>query len=184
MMKIFLLIFLTISGLGIAQNTGQETSQNDYLLAENYYREGAYQKATQVFKKLYDSNLFNTAYLGRLISCYQETDQFLLAEKLLKDRIKANKNEVYLYVYLGYNYEKQQQEEKAQEYYKIALISLKKNPAYGGAIGRLFKDYNLLNEAILAYEKTMELNKNANLMNITTEKKNRYDRATNGCVKL
>ena len=107
MMKIFLLIFLTISGLSIAQNTGQETSQNDYLLAENYYREGAYQKATQVFKKLYDSNLFNTAYLGRLVSCYQETNQFLLAEKLLKDRIKANKNEVYLYVYLGYNYEKQ-----------------------------------------------------------------------------
>jgi tetratricopeptide (TPR) repeat protein len=162
MMKIFLLIFLTISSLGIAQNTDQETSQNDYLLAENYYREGAYQKATQVFKKLYESNLFNTAYLGRLISCYQETDQFLKAENLLKDRIKANKNEVYLYVYLGYNYEKQQQQEKAQEYYKVALISLEKNAAYGGAIGRLFKEYNLLDEAILAYEKTMGLNKNAN----------------------
>jgi tetratricopeptide (TPR) repeat protein len=162
MTKIFLLIFLTISSLGIAQNTDQETSQNDYLLAENYYREGAYQKATQVFKKLYDSNLFNTAYLGRLISCYQETDQFLTAENLLKDRIKANKNEVYLYVYLGYNYEKQQQQEKAREYYKVALISLEKNTAYGGAIGRLFKNYNLLDEAILAYEKTMELNKNAN----------------------
>jgi tetratricopeptide (TPR) repeat protein len=162
MMKIFLLIFLTVSSIGIAQNTGQETSKNNYLLAENYYREGAYQKATQVFKKLYDSNLFNTAYLGRLISCYQETDQFLLAENLLKDRIKANKNEVYLYVYLGYNYEKQQQQEKAAKYYKVALNSLKKNPAYGGTIGRLFKDYNLLDEAILAYEKTMELNKNAN----------------------
>jgi tetratricopeptide (TPR) repeat protein len=162
MIKIFLLIFLTLSSLGIAQSTDRETSQNDYLLAENYYREGAYEKATQVFKKLYDSNLFNTAYLGRLISCYQETDQFLTAENLLKDRIQANKNEVYLYVYLGYNYDKQQQQEKAQEYYKIALISLEKNAAYGGAIGRLFKDYNLLDEAILAYEKTMELNKNAN----------------------
>jgi tetratricopeptide (TPR) repeat protein len=161
-MKIFLLIFLTISSLGIAQNTDLQTSQNDYLLAENYYREGAYQKATQVFKKLYDSNLFNTAYLGRLISCYQETDQFLIAENLLKNRIKANKNEVYLYVYLGYNYAKQQQQEKAKEYYKVALISLEKNAAYGGAIGRLFKDYNLLDEAIIAYEKTMALNKNAN----------------------
>jgi tetratricopeptide (TPR) repeat protein len=161
-MKIFLLIFLTISSLGIAQNTDLQTSQNDYLLAENYYREGAYQKATQVFKKLYDGNLFNTAYLGRLISCYQETDQFLIAENLLKNRIKANKNEVYLYVYLGYNYAKQQQQEKAKEYYKVALISLEKNAAYGGAIGRLFKDYNLLDEAIIAYEKTMALNKNAN----------------------
>jgi tetratricopeptide (TPR) repeat protein len=162
MIKILLLILLTFSSLGIAQNTDQEALQNDYLLAENYYREGAYQKATQVFKKLYDSSPFNTAYLGRLISCYQETNEFLLAENLLKNRIKANKNEVYLYVYLGYNYEKQQQREKAQEYYKVALISLEKNAAYSGAIGRLFKNYNLLDEAILAYNKAMELNKNVN----------------------
>jgi tetratricopeptide (TPR) repeat protein len=162
MIKTLLLIFLTFSSLSIAQNTNQESLQNDYLLAENYYREGEYQKATQVFKKLYDSSTFNTIYLGRLISCYQETNEFLTAENLLKNRIKANKNEAYLYVYLGYNYEKQQEQKKAQEYYKVALVSLEKNGVYAGAIGRLFKDYNLLDEAILAYKKAMELNKNAN----------------------
>ncbi|TXD50012.1 tetratricopeptide repeat protein [Polaribacter sp. IC073] len=162
MKKIILLIFLIISSLSVAQNAAQNTAQNEYLLAENYYREGAYEKATQIYKKLYDSSPFNTTYLGRLISCYQETEQFLEVENLLKSRIKANKSQVYLYVYLGYNYQKQLQKEKAQENYTLALNSLDKNPAYGGLIGRIFKDYNLLDDAILAYEKAMEVNKNAN----------------------
>jgi tetratricopeptide (TPR) repeat protein len=162
MTKIILLIFLTVNSLGIAQNTAQQTVQNDARLAETYYREGAYEKATQIFKKLYDSSPFNTTYLGRLVSCYQETNQFLIAENLLKSKLKSNKNEVYLYVYLGYNHEKQQQKEKAQEYYKIALISLEKNPTYGRVVARLFTDYNLLDEAILAYKKVMAFNEHAN----------------------
>ncbi|MDX6745496.1 tetratricopeptide repeat protein [Polaribacter sp. PL03] len=162
MKKIFLLLFLIISSVTIGQNPAQKKAQNNYILAENYYREGAYEKATQIYKKLYDSSPFNTTYLGRLISCYQETDQFLIAENLLKSRIKANKSQVYLYVYLGYNFEKQQQKEKAQENYKIAINSLDKTPSYGAILGRLFKEYNLLDDAILAYEKAMEANKNAN----------------------
>jgi tetratricopeptide (TPR) repeat protein len=162
MKKIILLIFLTVNGLSIAQNTAQQKFQNDSRLAETYYQEGSYEKATQIFKKLYDSSPFNITYLGRLVSCYQETNQFLVAENLLKSKLKSNKNQVYLYVYLGYNYEKQQQQEKAQEYYKIALISLEKNPTYGRVVARLFKDYSLLDEAILAYEKVMEFNERAN----------------------
>jgi tetratricopeptide (TPR) repeat protein len=158
MTKIILLIFLTVNSLVIAQ----QTVQNDARLAERYYQEGAYEKATQIFKKLYDSSPFNTTYLGRLVSCYQETDQFLIAENLLKNKLKSNNKEVYLYVYLGYNYEKQQQKEKAQEYYKIALISLEKNPNYGRVVARLFKDYNLLDEAVLAYKKVMAFNEHAN----------------------
>ena len=162
MKRIFLLIFLAINTLAVSQNKVQTNAKNNYLLAENYYREGAYEKATQIYKKLYTSSPFNTTYLSRLISCYQETDQFILAENLLKSRIKANKSQAYLYVYLGYNYQRQQQTEKASENYKLALNSLDKMPSYGGIIGRLFKDYNLLDNAILAYEKAMEANKNAN----------------------
>lgn len=162
MKRIFLLIFLAINTLAVSQNKVQTNAKNNYLLAENYYREGAYEKATQIYKKLYTSSPFNTTYLSRLISCYQETDQFILAENLLKSRIKANKSQAYLYVYLGYNYQRQQEAEKASENYKLALNSLDKMPSYGGIIGRLFKDYNLLDNAILSYEKAMEANKNAN----------------------
>lgn len=161
MKRLFLFIFLSISSICTSQNV-QDATQNNYLLAENYYREGEYEKATQLYKKLYDKSPFNTAYLGRLISCYQETDQFLDAENLLKVRIKANASQAYLFVYLGYNYERQDLIEKAKINYDLAINSLDKNTAYGGVIGRLFKDYNLLDKAILSYEKAMEANKNAN----------------------
>ncbi|MEE9408850.1 MAG: tetratricopeptide repeat protein [Polaribacter sp.] len=161
MKRLFLLIFLSISTFCTSQNI-QNRAQNDYLLAEIYYRAGEYEKATQLYKKLYDKSPFNTTYLGRLISCYQETNQYLVSENLLKSRIKANASQVYLFVYLGYNYERQDLKEKAKINYDLAINSLKKNAAFGGVIGRLFKDYNLLDKAILSYEKAMEASKNAN----------------------
>ena len=148
--------------MSIAQGTNEKIIQNDYLLAENYYRENAYEKATLLYKKLYDSSPFNSNYLERLVSCYQETDRFLIAEQLLKDKIKINKDHGYLYVYLGYNYEKQQLKDTAEINYKIALNSLNKSTIYAAVIGGLFKEYNLLDNAILAYEKAMQINKNAN----------------------
>jgi tetratricopeptide (TPR) repeat protein len=154
MRTLFLLFFLAISSFSF--------SQNEYVLAENYYRDGAYEKATQIYKNLYSKSPFNTTFLSRLISCYQETDQFLVAENLLKSRINANATHSYLYVFLGYNYERQKQYEKAKINYEVALNSLDTNPGYGGIIGRIFKDYNSLDNAILAYKKSIQENPNAN----------------------
>ena len=154
MKKYFLIIFLFNSCFCFAQN--------NFLLAENYYRQGEYEKATQIYKKLYDKSPFNTTYLNRLISCYQESDKFLTAEKLLVKRIKENTSQSYLFVLLGYNYERQQKKELAKLNYNKALNSLDKNVTYGGIIGRLFKDYNSLDNAIIAYKKVMKKNPNAN----------------------
>jgi len=154
-MKQFLcVLFLTITSFGYAQN--------DYLLGENYFREGEYKKAAQIFIKLYNKSPFNTSYLSRLITCYQETERFLEVENLLQSKIKQNPDQGYFYVYLGYNYQRQKQKELAQKNYTIALNSIDKNPAFGGIIGRVFKDYSLLDNAILAYKKTMAKNENTN----------------------
>jgi tetratricopeptide (TPR) repeat protein len=158
MNKIVFLLLLTISTLSFSQ----EKDQSDFFIAESYYRQGEYEKATQIYKKLYDKSPFNTSYLNRLISCYQETDQFLVAENLLKEKLKKNPSQTYLYVFLGYNFDKQQLKEIAKVNYTKAINSLDKNAAYGGIIGRLFKDYNKLDFAITAYEKSMEKNENAN----------------------
>ncbi|MGB0879457.1 MAG: tetratricopeptide repeat protein [Polaribacter sp.] len=148
MKKNLLFIFLLINSFCFAQN--------EFLLAENYFRQGEYEKATQVYKKLYDKSPFNTTYLKRLISCYQETDQFLIAEKLLTNRIKENPSQTYLYIFLGYNFERQQEKEKAKINYDLALTSIDVNPIYVGIIGKLFKEYNALDNAILAYKKAIQ----------------------------
>ena len=85
MKQIFLITFLFISCISYGQ---QKEDKNDFFLAETYYREGEYEKATQIYKKLYDKSAFNTTYLNRLISCYQQTEKFLIAENLLKEKIK------------------------------------------------------------------------------------------------
>jgi tetratricopeptide (TPR) repeat protein len=153
-----LLILLTISSLSFSQ----EEDQNDFFLADTYYRQGEFEKATQIFKKLYDKSPFNTTYLSKLIACYQESNNFKTAEDLLKNRIKQDASKVYLYVFLGYNYERQQQQELADSNYQKAINSLDKNPEYSNTIGNLFKFYNLLDNAILAFEIAMQQNPNAN----------------------
>ena len=154
MKKILLLIFLSIAAVSF--------SQNDYLLAENYYKEEAYEKALQVFKKLHSKSPFNTFYLSRLISCYQEMSLFVEVEKLLLPKLKKNPEYGFLYVYLGHNYERQQLNKLAKENYDLAIKSIDNYNSYGAITGRTFKEYNLLDNAILAYEKAMSKNKSAN----------------------
>ncbi|PQJ81020.1 hypothetical protein BTO18_13765 [Polaribacter porphyrae] len=153
------LLFLIVAN---SFSYGQQKDQNDFFLAETYFRQGEYEKATQIYKKLYGKSNFNTTYLTRLITCYQETDKFLVAENLLKEKIKKNPTQGFLYVLLGHNFDKQQLKELAKINYDKALNSLENNAAYGGLIGRLFKNYSLLDYAINAYEKTMQLNESSN----------------------
>ena len=158
MKKNVALFLLLISTFCFSQNK----DQSEFFIAESYYRQGEYEKATQIYKKLYDKSSFNTTYLNRLISCYQQTDKFLIAEDLLKEKKKKNPSQTYLYVFLGYNFDKQQLQELAKNNYEKAINSLDENAAYGGIIGRLFKDYNKLDLAITAYQKSMEKNPSSN----------------------
>ena len=154
MRKVILLFFIFLNSFSYGQN--------DYMLAERYYRDAEYEKAIQLFKALYTKNPYNTTYLKRLVTSYQETSQFETVEKLLKQRLLVNPKHSYLNVELGYNYEKQQQRETAKTYYDKAINSIKTNTGMGGFIGRLFNDNALLNYAILAYQETMRYNPNAN----------------------
>ncbi len=136
-------------------------SQNNFMLAESYFRQGEYEKALQIYKSLLDRNPFNTTYLKKLVTCYQETDQFQKAEDLLRTSLAKNSAQKYLHVELGYNYERQQMIDLAKKEYATALQAIEVNPSLGGMVGRMFRQNNSLDNAILAYTKTMELNPNS-----------------------
>ncbi|MBT8264698.1 MAG: tetratricopeptide repeat protein, partial [Muriicola sp.] len=63
-----------------------------------------------------------------------------------------------IFIDLGYNYRLQQKMEEAEEYYKKALASIEKNPNYGYGVGIGFQRYAVLDYALRAYERAMELN--------------------------
>ena len=158
MKHFFTILFFLINGFVAAQ----EISENEFFLAESYFREGEYEKATQIYKKLYDQSPFNSTYLFRLITCYQQTESFDIVENLLVNRIKKEPSQTYLHVFLGYNYSKKQQEDVAQIQYQKAIQSIENKNPYTITIARAFSDYNLLDYAILAYEKAMKVNPTAN----------------------
>lgn len=135
--------------------------QSNYMRAESYFRQGEYEKATQIYKSLFERNPFNTTYLKKLVTCYQETDQFQKAEDLIRTSLAKNSAQKYLHVELGYNYERQQMTDLAKKEYATALQAIELNPSIGGMVGRMFRQNNSLDNAILAYSKTMELNPNS-----------------------
>ena len=96
--------------------------QNDASLAENYFRQGEYKKASQMFRSLQKENPFNTRYLKRLIACLQETDEYPEAEKILKQKLLENPTQKYLHVEIGFNYDRQQKNKLAKEEYSLANL--------------------------------------------------------------
>lgn len=153
MKKLFALIALFYVGLSY----GQE----NFMLAENYLRQSEYEKAAEIYKNLLKRNPYNTTYLKRLATCFQETDQYQKSDSLIRSSLTANPGQKYLYVELGYNYERQQKIDSAKIQYQKALEAVSENPSLGGITGRMFRQNNLLDNAIKAYQKTMELNPNS-----------------------
>ena len=157
-MKKTLFIFFWFTTLVSTVNA----QQNDYLVAENYYRSNQFEKAIQLYQKLYKKSKFNTTYLERLISCYQETNQFEKVEEIVKSSLAKRPDLTYYHVIRGYNYERQQMQKEADTSYKEALNQLEKKQSFGSLTANLFKNYNKLDLAIQTYDLLIAKNPKAN----------------------
>ena len=131
-------------------------------LAFSYYRKGEYEKASLIYKQLYDQNPVRRDYFKRLLTCYQLTDKFQQATELLNNQQLFFPEQAYLNVEIGYNLQLQKQFEAAEPYYEIALKSIEDHPNTGYLIGKAFRDNHLLDQALKAFKKAMELNPNLN----------------------
>ena len=153
MRPLILLVFFVFSLQVIAQEP---------QLAYQYFRNGEYAKAAELYKSLREKNPYNTSYTNFLIDCYQQLEQFETAEATIITQLNKFQNQDYLYVDLGYNYQLQHLDEQATLNYEKALNAIVKNSNLGYLIGRTFQDNHLLDYALLAYKKTMETNPNVN----------------------
>ena len=62
MLRIFIVILFFITSISFAQNS---------QLAHNYFRKGEYEKASILYKELYEKNKVRRDYFKKLLSCYQ-----------------------------------------------------------------------------------------------------------------
>lgn len=145
---LFVLAFCTLQSL---------PAQEDFL-AKQYFNDGAYEKAVVFYEKLVAKNPKRTDYAEGLIACYQQLEKYDEAEEFLLQRIKQGNTYPTTYIELGYNFRLQNKPAEAEEFYKKALATIEANPNYGYGVGYRFQRYALLDYALRAYSRSMELN--------------------------
>jgi tetratricopeptide (TPR) repeat protein len=130
-------------------------SQNDQL-AQYYFEKGDFEKAKISFEELLKSYPQNYQYFTKTVECYQQLQQFDVAEKAIQARLNTYK-EGYLLVELGYNYQLQKNEAFAKKQYDEAIERIKKNPYEVGGISNTFERKVLLEYALKSYQTAMAL---------------------------
>ena len=144
---IFLLILLPLH-LAFAQ---------DDFLAKQYFNDGEFEKAVVFYEKLVDKDPRRTDYAEGLVACYQQLERYTDAENYLLGSIEKGNPYPTLFVELGYNYTLQGTPDKAKQFYDQALAKIDENPNFGYGLGFKFQKYALLDYALKAYIRAMEL---------------------------
>ena len=152
MKKLFLHIALFFSLVCFSQNE---------QLAQYYYDKGDFEKAKISFEELLKEMPQNSQYFQKTIDCYQQLQQFDVAEKAIQDRLNSYK-QGNLLVELGYNFQLQKNEASAKKQYVEALDRIKKNPNEVYSIANSFERKVLLDYALKSYQTAIELQPNYN----------------------
>lgn len=131
--------------------------QQDFL-AKQYFNDGDFEKAVVFYEKLVASNPRRMDYSEQLVKCYQQLQQYEEAISFLQERIESGTAHPTVYIDLGYTYRLRGEPEEAERWYEEAMHLLESNPNFGYVIGFKFQRYTLLDYALRAYKRAMELN--------------------------
>ncbi|WP_310558969.1 tetratricopeptide repeat protein [Flavobacterium sp.] len=142
MKKLFLHIALFFSLVCFSQNE---------QLAQYYFDKGDFEKAKISFEELLKATPSNSQYFQKMIDCYQQLQQFDVAEKAIQARLDKYKQGILL-VELGYNFQLQKNEASAKKYYDESIDRIKKNPTEVYSISNSFERKVLLEYALKSYQ--------------------------------
>ncbi len=115
MKTIFIIIFVCFFKLIFAQKTNEQNQ-----LAIQYYNNKEFDKASNLFLELYNSQKSNT-YFNYYLNCLVELKDFETAEKITKKEIRRNSSDLTFLVDLGYIYKIQNKLKESDEEFQKAL---------------------------------------------------------------
>lgn len=120
MKKYWLIICFTFTGfISVYSQNREEQEQLAYQFLQNQ----EYEKAADIFEKLFKKDL-NPSYYAALYECYVQLETFSEAEKLVKKQIKRFPQANLYYIDLGWVYELSGNESKANNEYQKAIKNL------------------------------------------------------------
>ncbi len=129
-------------------------------LANDYFEKGEFKKALVIYNKLLSNNAYNYDYFDKVVTIYQQLEDYDKADSLLVNKLANDRDPRYL-IDLGYNYQLKKQNEIAENYYNKALAFLESNTAYTSILAKRFELYALIDFAIKTYEKSLSIKQEA-----------------------
>ncbi len=119
----FILVIISLfSGNNLHAQKNTISSENQ--IAMQYYRNGEYEKAAEVYQRLYLSN-HSSAYYTYYLKCLIYLKKYDQAESLVKQHQKDNKYDLSVNVDLGYIYGLEGNDTKANSIYEGTLKKLR-----------------------------------------------------------
>lgn len=146
---IVVILILLFSLSGVAQ-------QVDSQLAYTYYQNKEYDKAAELFLKLYERTR-SSNFLDYHIICLINGKQYDKAEDVLKKFLKADDTNKDFMVNLGYTYSQQGKTNKSEEYYEKAIKKLIPNGSDINNLANRFRDIREYGWSVKTYLKGREL---------------------------
>lgn len=116
-----------------------------------YYDQKEFDKANVYFESLYDNNPdgWYSIYFKSLMGA----KDYSKAEKIIKRQLKQNKQNAFLYVYLGRIYKEQNETKKEKESYEKAIKELTPVPQYIQSLASAFFEDGLYDYVLEVYDK-------------------------------
>lgn len=148
---ITLLFFISIISIGWSQNS---------RLAQQYFQNGEYEKAAEIYDQLYQKNGHNDFFFDRYFDCLLALEDYDGAENTLKKHLRKNDTNVKLYVSYGTLLERLGRYDEAEEKYATAIEKLPTDQYSATRLANSFMTLTKYDLAIATYKKGAELLKN------------------------
>ena len=150
----YVLPFLIL--LGILVQSGHLQAQNSKL-ANQYYLEGEYEKAADIYEKLYQTSNRSDYFFTKYIECLLALEEYDRSENVIRGQLKEKPGNVNLYVTLGNVLERQNRFDEADLNYQESIKNLPRNPGSITKLGNAFTTLTKYDLAIQTFEKGEEL---------------------------
>ena len=122
-------------------------------LAQQYFRDGEYEKSAELYLALSKDKPNNSYYFDRYVSSLMNLERYDEAESALKKKLRKTPQEVALYVKYGQLLEQQFKEEEAKKQYQKAIDELPGDQYRITQLANAFIGMTKYEYAIAAYEK-------------------------------
>ncbi len=149
MHRYIFILFLSLAAAGTVH------AQTDANLAQQYMANGEYDKAADLYKKLYNDN--PNGYYKAYLNCLLVLNDYKEIEKVTDKQIKKNPENLTYYVDLGNAYGKKGDTKAQQQQYDLAIQKITNNKVQVNQLATAFISMDELKRGIEVYEKAKKV---------------------------